>query len=220
MRKRRGRRPGAARIAIAFAAVVLWLSGVTAYVAAIGAHDGAAPADAIIVLGAAAYDARPSPVFEQRIAHAVALYRRGLASRIVFTGGYGGPARFSESQVGQRYAVRHGVPPASILIETRSRSTRENLAEAAALLRDRGLGRVIVVSDPPHMARALWLARREGLDAVGSPTTTSRFTSRRTRLAFLAREVAELHVEWWRFVRKRLPVSDAPAPSETPRDPA
>ncbi len=178
-------------------AVMTWLAAVTGYVAWVGARDDAAPADAIIVLGAAAYDAKPSPVFEQRISHALALYRRGLAPRVVFTGGFGGPARFSESQVARRYVLKRGVPSRAILIETRSRTTRQSLAVAAALLQERRVRRVIIVSDPAHMARALWLARRQGLDAMGSPTPTSRFATRKVRLMFLVREVVAFHGELW-----------------------
>lgn len=69
---------------------LLWLVGVAAYIIWVGQRDDAAPADAIIVLGAAAYDAKPSPVFEERIRHGIDLYKRGLAPTMIFTGGYGG----------------------------------------------------------------------------------------------------------------------------------
>lgn len=171
----------------------LWLLGVAAWIVYVGNRDQAAPADAIVVLGAAAYDARPSPVFQERIRHALDLYRRGYAGTLVFTGGYGYGARFSESQVARRYALREGVPADAILIETLSRTTYENLRQARALMLERGLRRVIVVSDPPHMARALRLARRLGIDALGSATPSSRFRSFRTRWRFLAREVYFFH---------------------------
>jgi uncharacterized SAM-binding protein YcdF (DUF218 family) len=171
----------------------LWLIGVAAWIVYVGDRDQAAPADAILVLGAAAYDARPSPVFQERIRHALDLYRRGYADTLVFTGGYGYGARFSESQVARRYAMREGVPAEAILIETLSRTTYENLREARALMLERGLHRVIVVSDPLHMARALRLARRLGIDAVGSSTPSTRFRSFRTRWQFLAREVYFFH---------------------------
>lgn len=173
--------------------VVLWLLGVAAWIVYVGDRDQAAPADAILVLGAAAYDARPSPVFQERIRHALDLYRRGYADTLVFTGGYGYGARFSESQVARRYAMREGVPADAILIETLSRTTYENLREARALMLERGLHRVIVVSDPLHMARALRLARRLGIDAIGSSTPSTRFRSFRTRWQFLAREVYFFH---------------------------
>jgi uncharacterized SAM-binding protein YcdF (DUF218 family) len=172
---------------------VLWLLGVAAWIVYVGDRDQAAPADAILVLGAAAYDARPSPVFQERIRHALDLYRRGYAGTLVFTGGYGYGARFSESQVARRYALREGVPAEAILIETLSRTTYENLREARALMLERGLHRVIVVSDPLHMARALRLARRLGIDAIGSSTPSTRFRSFRTRWQFLAREVYFFH---------------------------
>ena len=168
---------------------LLWLGGVATWINWVGARDQAGPADAIVVLGAAAYDAQPSPVFEARIEHGLALFRKGYAKTLVFTGGYGGSgARFSESQVARRYAMRQGVPEAAILIEAKSRTTYDNLVEARTLMQDHGFERVIVVSDPLHMARALRLCRRLGIDALGSPTPNSRFRSWRTRLEFLARE--------------------------------
>lgn len=180
----------------------LWIAGVAAYITWVGERDQAANADAIVVLGAAAYDARPSPVFEARIRHGIALYERGLAPRLVFTGGFGGSgARFAESQVARRYALREGVPDDAILIETASRTTHENLVETRALLQAQGLHRIIVVSDPLHMARALRLCRELGIDALGSPTPESRFRSWRTRLDFLVREVYFFHRD--RFTEQR-----------------
>ena len=190
-RRRRGLWGWTWRLAVLLA---LWLAGVAAYIVWVGSRDQATHADAIIVLGAAAYDARPSPVFEQRIIHGIDLYKRGLAGRIIFTGGYGGKgARFSESQVGRRYAIRHDVPAEVILIESVSRTTQQNLEQARELMRANGLHRAIVVSDPLHMARALRIARALGIDAVGSPTPTSRFRSFATRWPFLLQEMYFFH---------------------------
>ena len=173
--------------------LVLWVAGVAGYIVWIGERDQAAAADVIIVLGAAAYDARPSPVFEERIRHGIDLYQRGLARHIIFTGGFGEGARFSESQVARRYALRHGVPARAILIETASRTTWQNLQQAAALMKARGFKRAIIVSDPLHMARALRLSRELGIDALGSSTPTSRFRSFDTRKRFLLQEVYFFH---------------------------
>ena len=189
-RKRRGLLGWSWRLLLLLA---VWLAGVAAWIVWVGERDQAAPADAIIVLGAAAYDARPSPVLEERIRHGIDLYRRGLAKRLIFTGGYGRGARFSESQVAQRYALRHGVPQQAILIETESRTTRQNLQQAAALMRAHQLKRAIIVSDPLHMARALRLAREAGIEALGSSTPTSRFRSFATRKRFLLQEVYFFH---------------------------
>jgi len=174
--------------------VLLWLAGVSAYIVWIGQRDQAAPADVIIVLGAAAYDARPSPVFEERLRHGVELYQRGLAPRMLFTGGFGGTgARFAESQVGRRYALKAGVPVRAILIETVSRTTRQNLQQAAMLMQANSLHRAIIVSDPLHMARAMRLARKEGIDALASATPTSRFRTFSTRWRFFLQELYFFH---------------------------
>jgi uncharacterized SAM-binding protein YcdF (DUF218 family) len=178
---------------------LLWLVGVAAYIIWVGQRDDAAPADAIIVLGAAAYDAKPSPVFEERIRHGIDLYKRGLAPTLIFTGGYGGTgARFSESQVARRYALRQGVPDKAILIESLSRNTHDNLRQARVLMQQHKLHSVIIVSDPLHMARALRISRDLGIRSVGSPTPTSRFRSFATRWRFLLQEVYFFH-------RDRLP---------------
>ncbi len=172
----------------------LWLGAVAAWIHWVGERDEAARADAIIVLGAAAYDATPSPVFQARIEHGLHLYRRGYAGTLIFTGGYGGSAaRFAESQVARRYAMRAGIPEHAIVIESKSQTTYQNLFEARALMLDHGLQRAIIVSDPLHMARALRLCRRLGIDALGSPTPSTRFRSFRTRWEFLAREVYFFH---------------------------
>ncbi|MFC4727161.1 YdcF family protein [Coralloluteibacterium thermophilus] len=172
---------------------VAWVLGVAAYIVYVGERDDDAPRDAAIVLGAAAYHVRPSPVFEERIRHGVDLYRSGRVRALVFTGGYGNGAAYAESQVAQRYAHAQGVPDEDILIETVSTTTRGNLDEAARLLRENGLRTAVVVSDPLHMARALRLAREAGIDATGSPTPTTRFRSWRVRGEFLAREVYFFH---------------------------
>ena len=174
--------------------VLFWLAGVAAYITWVGQRDDARPADAIIVLGAAAYDAKPSPVFEERIRHGIDLYRRGLAPKLIFTGGYGGVgARFSESQVARRYALRQGVPDKAILIESLSRNTHDNLRQASLLMQQHQLHDVIVVSDPLHMARALRISKELGIRAVGSPTPTSRFRTFATRWRFLLQEVYFFH---------------------------
>ncbi|XEA91444.1 YdcF family protein [Xanthomonas sp. DAR 80977] len=172
----------------------LWLLGVAIYIVWVGDRDQAAPADAIIVLGAAAYDAKPSPVFEERIRHGLDLYQRGYAPTLIFTGGFGGNgARFAESQVARRYALRHDVPADAILIETVSRTTRQNLIQARQLMRSHGLHRAIIVSDPLHMARALRLCRELQIDALASSTPSTRFRSFQTRWRFLLQEVYFFH---------------------------
>jgi len=193
--RRRSRQRRAPRLLLWLAALcALWLGAVAGWIHWVGERDQAGQADVIIVLGAAAYDAVPSPVFKARIEHGLDLFRDGLAERLIFTGGYGGGgARFAESQVARRYAMRSGVPETAILIESTSQTTYQNLFEARRLMQEHGLQRAIVVSDPLHMARALRLCRGLGIDALGSPTPSTRFRSFRTRWEFLAREVYFFH---------------------------
>ena len=180
-------------------AVFAWLAALGAAIWIYGTSDHAVKSDCAIVLGAAAYGNRPSPVFEERIRHGIDLYKRGLAPKLIFTGGYGGVgARFSESQVARRYALRQGVPDKAILIESLSRNTHDNLRQASLLMQQHQLHDVIVVSDPLHMARALRISKELGIRAVGSPTPTSRFRTFATRWRFLLQEVYFFH-------RDRLP---------------
>lgn len=135
-------------------------------------RDTKRPAHAIVVLGAAQYDGKPSPVLKARVDHAVQLWRQGLAPIVVMTGGRGEGDTTSEAAVERRYAISKGVPPSAILVEGASRSTSETLRNVASMLTsDRR--EVILVSDPFHMFRLALLARRYGLRPRTSPTRTS-----------------------------------------------
>jgi uncharacterized SAM-binding protein YcdF (DUF218 family) len=170
-------------------AVILWSVVLAWRIAAYGGRHDPGRADVAIVLGAAVRGAEPSPVFAARIDHAVDLYRRGRVGRIVFTGGIGAGDTVAESEAARRYAIGAGVPDHRIAVETRSRITYDNLREARALLASGAAPRVLIVSDPLHMRRAVTMARDLGLDAHPAPTPTSRYRSWRTRLPFLGREV-------------------------------
>lgn len=136
-------------------------------------RDMARPASAIVVLGAAQYVGRPSPVLRARLDHAIDLWRRGLAPTIICTGGFGDRDTTSEAAVAQHYAIEHGVPPRVIMIENSGRSTSESLAHVAQLMDAEPTKDVILVSDPFHMLRLTILARRYGLTPYPSPTRTS-----------------------------------------------
>lgn len=136
-------------------------------------RDDARRAEAIVVLGAAQYDGRPSPVLRARLDHALSLWGRQLAPRLVFTGGMGDGDTTSEAAVARRYAVKHGVPDSAILLETRGRSTAESMQRVAAMMDTVHAREVILVSDPFHMLRLSILARRFSLVPRVSPTRTS-----------------------------------------------
>ena len=131
--------------------------------------DEARPADVILVLGAAEYRGRPSPVLKARLDHALELYARKLAPRIMTTGGAGGDPVFTEGGVGRAYLASHGVPAEAIVVESEGGSTVESIALTGEILRRMGLHSVIVVSDGYHIYRVKKMLESIGLEAYGSP---------------------------------------------------
>jgi uncharacterized SAM-binding protein YcdF (DUF218 family) len=132
-------------------------------------RDEAQKADVILVLGAAEYHGRPSPVLRSRLDHALELYNRGLAPRIMTTGGAGGDPVFTEGGVGRSYLIGQGVPSEVIVVENESESTVESLAMAGEIMQRMGLHSVVVVSDGYHIYRVKKMLQNRGLDVYGSP---------------------------------------------------
>jgi uncharacterized SAM-binding protein YcdF (DUF218 family) len=138
-----------------------------------GQRDDRRQVAAIVVMGAAQYDGRPSPLFAARLDHAVDLYRAGVAPRMVMTGGKAPGDRTTEAASARAYAVAHGVPADAILVEDQSRTTLESIHAVGEVLRANGLADAVFVSDRPHMLRVLRMAGDDGIRAWGSPTETS-----------------------------------------------
>jgi uncharacterized SAM-binding protein YcdF (DUF218 family) len=153
-------------------AFALWIVSATA-VLVWSSRDEARPAQAIVVLGAAQYAGKPSPVLRARLDHALELWNRHLASLLILTGGTGSGDTTSEAAVGRTYARKHGVPDSAILVETEGRTTSESMRAVAGMLEVRGLQSALLVSDPFHMLRLRILARRFGFTPYTSPTQTS-----------------------------------------------
>lgn len=153
-----------------------------------GQRDEQRPADAIVVLGAAQYDGRPSPVFKARLEHAVSLYQRGFAPILVVTGGKAAGDWTTEAAVARAFAIEHDVPANAILVEDRGRTTLESMRSVGAMLRGRGLRSAIFVSDRTHMLRVLRMARDQGVNGWGSPTGSSP-----TDAEFASRADATIH---------------------------
>ncbi|HET7029624.1 MAG TPA: YdcF family protein [Candidatus Limnocylindrales bacterium] len=138
-----------------------------------GNRDDARPVDAIVVLGAAQYNGRPSAILRARAEHAIDLYEAGLAKWLVVTGGKADGDRTTEAASARELALERGVPESAILVEDRGRTTLESLRGVAEVLRAHGLSSALFVSDRTHMLRVLKIARDQGLQAWGSPTSTS-----------------------------------------------
>lgn len=158
--------------------------------------DETQQADVAIVLGAAAWRSRPSPVFAERINHAIELHRRGWVGAVILTGGYGRNPSLADSEIAREYALQRGLPASVIYIETNSTDTQENLVEAQKLMQALGWGSALLVSDPLHMYRAQLLADELGMQTASSPTPTSRYRSAFSRTAFLLRESYSLLLHW------------------------
>ncbi len=131
--------------------------------------DEAQPADLIVILGAAEYRGKPSPVLKARLDHGLELYQRRLASRILTTGGAGGDPDYTESGVGRDYLIEQGVPAEAILIEPEGESTLESATAAAEIMQQFHLRSCIVVTDDYHVYRAKRFLEGRGVVAYGSP---------------------------------------------------
>ncbi len=158
-------------------------------------RDERRAADAIVVLGAAQYNGRPSPVLQSRLDHALKLYQLELAPVVVLTGGVGAGDRESEATVGKRYLRARGVPAKRIVLRPRGRSTHESMDDVAEWARAEELDTLLLVSDPFHLARLKVEARRIGIAAYVSPTRTSPISSNpRLELEYLMAEAVKLPV--------------------------
>jgi len=156
-------------------AIVLIAAGWAAVVVAVavhGARDQATGADAIVVLGAAQYNGRPSPVFRARLDHAATLYQRALAPVVLVTGGIGAHDTLNEANVGRDYLVRLGLP-GDMVLPLAGEDTYASLNEVKRWFDGRTNRRVLLVSDGFHMLRLQIIASRLGLVPFTSPAPGS-----------------------------------------------
>lgn len=185
-------RPAVRRaLAVAVVLALGWLTAFT-WVVAASRQDQRRPAGAIVVLGAAQYAGRPSPVLLARLQHALALYREQLAPVIVVTGGIGRGDRESEATVARRWLVGEGVPLGAIVVRPEGNTTAASMTAVAAWAADAEVETLLLVSDPFHSARLRGEARRAGLTAFTSPTRTSPISER------LGAELSYLFAESWK----------------------
>ena len=157
--------------------------------------DEVRPADVILVLGAAEYRGKPSPVLEARLNHALFLYRQQWAPRILTTGGAGGDPTFTEGEVGRAYLSSHGIPSEAILTETEGSSTVESTVAAAEIMRRMNLKSCIVVSDGYHIYRVKKMLQSQGMDVFGSPRPSEPRDSWREQWLYFRQAIA--YGLWW-----------------------
>lgn len=167
----------------AFQALVLVLVlalgylGVTAgQILWVAKHDSAEltqPTQAIVVMGAAQWSGRPSPVFKTRLDQGKLLWEQGQAPVVVLTGGQGGEGEPSEAKVGYTYLRNQGMPDDALMLEVHGRSTWQSLRASAHFLKRQGITSVTLVSDGWHLARAKAMADEIGLQANTSAAKVS-----------------------------------------------
>jgi len=163
-----------------FGCIAVFLSLVVAYFAislfqvwSTGRSHHGGQVDAIVVMGAAQYDGRPSPQLQARLDHVIELWNEGVAPTIIVTGGNQPGDRFTEAESSTNYLVKNGVPESVIIGEDSGRSSWESLQLVADLARDRGIGTIVLVSDPYHSLRIRLMAEELGFRAYTSSTSTS-----------------------------------------------
>ena len=170
-----GRRGRWVRAAAATTVVVLVVYVVATFLQVVqtGRSHGAEPADAIVVMGAAQYDGRPSPQLAARLDHVVELWEAGVAPTVVVTGGNLPGDRFTEAQASARYLVERGVPESAIIEIGEGSTTLESVEAAAPLLVERAIRSVALVTDPYHSLRSRLIAEGVGFDVDVAATDTS-----------------------------------------------
>ena len=185
--------------AFILAAILICVLGTALSIVSYSEKDETRRADAAIVLGASVYDNSPSPVFCERIDHAVELYNDDYVKAIIMTGGVGEGNIRSEADIAREYAEQQGVPSGAIFKEEASSITSENLENAKQVMSEQGFDTALIVSDPLHMKRAMLYANDLGITAYSSPTPTTLYRSWKTKFPFLIRE--EFYYIGYRVVR-------------------
>lgn len=173
---------------IALIVMVLFMLYTAVTIYTYGNRSSEVNADAAVVLGAAVWGNQVSPVFRERINHAINLYHQGRIKKLIFTGGQGNRNEPTEAAAARDYALQNGIPLNDVLIEQQSHTTYENMVYAKQLADQHGLKKLLIVSDPLHMKRAIAMARDVGMEAYPSPTPTTKYQSLKNQISELARE--------------------------------
>lgn len=175
-------------IAITLATAVVVVLGISAWVVNIGGKDVLYRSDAIIVLGAAQFDGRPSDVLQARLDRAFELWQLRTARKVITTGSNQPGDRTTEAQTGRRYLLSKGMSRASVIAVAKGTNTLDSLRAVDHRLKDLGATRVTVVTDPAHMVRSLIIVRDMGYEAFGAPTRSG--AGSRLSLSYVTRETA------------------------------
>ena len=174
-----------------FTAVIagIWVIAIAGSIIFSGRLNPEAQADVAIVLGAAVYTDKASPVFAERVNHGVTLYKQEKVRALIFTGGLAEGDKISEAQAAKNIAVAQGIPERDIFLETRSTNTGENLQYANSIMQQQQWATAAIVSDPHHLRRAHLHANKLNMTTTLAPTPTSRYAGIKTKSKELVKEV-------------------------------
>jgi uncharacterized SAM-binding protein YcdF (DUF218 family) len=183
--------------ALAIIAAAAGYAGILSWVVSVSRHDQRHSADAIVVLGAAHYNGRPSPVLRARLDHALTLFRAGLAPRVVVTGGTRAGDTESEAKVERRFLIQKAVPESAVIALSVGRTTEETMSAVGSWMKEHGFRSALLVSDGFHLARLRLEARRLDLQAYTSPAAASPIQtgSRQEWIHFMS-EALKVPITW------------------------
>jgi uncharacterized SAM-binding protein YcdF (DUF218 family) len=182
--------------AVAISLALVYTAWISIQIERQSVRDEAQPADVILVLGAAEYRGRPSPVLKARLDHALELYRENMAAHVMTTGGAGGDPVFTEGGVGLAYLISMGVPSEAILAEKEGTTTLESTALAGEMMKHKGLKSVIVVSDGYHIYRVKKMLESQGLRVYGSPRRETAGETLRERWNYVKQAIGYILWSW------------------------
>ncbi len=182
-------------VAVAGAAVVVFLFVTSIRIVRQAGQEEIHRADAIVVFGAAEYVGRPSPVYRARLDHGFELFRRGIAPVVITTGGAGEDPSFSEGGVGHDYLMDRGIPERNLIAETQGSDTAQSAQRVAVIMRANGMRSCVAVSDEYHVFRIKKLLEHEGIQAYLAPRPGSRPRSRWLRFWAVQREAVS-YLAW------------------------
>ena len=188
-------------VVLVLAALFLWFAWTCFWVVRESSQQEVHPADAIIVLGAAEYAGRPSPVLKARLDHAFYLFQQGVAPVVITTGGSGEDPKYSEGGVGHDYLMHRGIPEASLIAETQGSDTAQSTERIAVIMHKNHMKTCIAVSDEYHVFRIRKLLEHEGLKVYVAPRRDSRPRSILQRMQAVMREAVS-YMAW----RLHLPI--------------
>lgn len=188
-------------MAAALTLALVVLAGTGAYVWWFARQDDRRVSDAIVVLGAAQFDGRPSSVFTARLVHARDLWRDDVAPRIITVGGNQPGDRFTEASSGKAWLARNGVPGRRVIAVENGTDTLSSMTAVGREMQRRGLSTAVIVTDPWHALRTRSMARDRGIDAVMSPTRRGPAVRQRSvQIRYIARETLA-YLYWKTFHR-------------------